>query len=63
MCGLLRWVAIFVKDCEAVAGMPAMAGSDAWEPQPALADGEFVRSYLATGMVPLGLTRMSEFGF
>lgn len=53
----------FLKDCEAVAGMPTMAGSDAWEPQPASADGEFARAYLAMGMVPLGLTRMSEFGF
>jgi amidase len=53
----------FIKDCDAVAGMPAMAGTDAWEPRPAEVDGEFVRSYLATGMVPLGLTRMSEFGF
>jgi amidase len=53
----------FLKDCEAVAGMSSMAGSDAWKPQPATADGEFARAYLAMGMVPLGLTRMSEFGF
>jgi amidase len=59
----LAGVPTFVKDCEAVAGMPTMAGCDAWEPQPVAADGEFARTYLATGMVPLGLTRMSEFGF
>jgi amidase len=43
--------------------MAPMAGTDAGEPEPASADGEFVRSYLAMGLVPLGLTRMSEFGF
>jgi amidase len=56
-------VPTFIKDCEAVAGMSSMAGSDAWKPQPAKADGEFAHAYLAMGMVPLGLTRMSEFGF
>ncbi|GLE51541.1 amidase [Mycobacterium montefiorense] len=59
----LGGVPTFVKDCEAVAGMPTMAGCDAWKPRPAAADGEFASAYLATGMVPLGLTRMSEFGF
>lgn len=61
--GFFGGVPSFLKDCEAVAGMPTMAGSDAWKPQPAKTDGEFARAYLATGMVPLGLTRMSEFGF
>lgn len=61
--GFFGGLPTFLKDCEAVAGMPTMAGSDAWEPQLASADGEFARAYLATGMVPLGLTRMSEFGF
>jgi amidase len=56
-------VPTFIKDCEAVAGMPMMAGCDAWKPNPVAADGEFARAYLAMGMVPLGLTRMSEFGF
>jgi amidase len=61
--GFFGGVPTFIKDCEAVAGMPSMAGTDAWKPQPAAADGEFVRAFMATGMVPLGLTRMSEFGF
>jgi amidase len=61
--GFFGGVPTFLKDCETVAGMPTMAGSDAWKPQFAKADGEFARTYRATGMVPLGLTRMSEFGF
>lgn len=60
--GFFSGVPSFLKDCETVAGMPAMAGTDAWDPRPAVKNGEFVRSYLRTGMVPLGLTRMSEFG-
>lgn len=61
--GFFSGMPSFLKDCETVAGLPAMAGTDAWDPRHAVADGEFVRSYLCTGMVPLGLTRMSEFGF
>ncbi|CDO88997.1 amidase [Mycobacterium triplex] len=61
--GFFGGVPSFLKDCEAVAGMPTTAGSDAWEPRPARAHGEFAGAYLALGMVPLGLTRMSEFGF
>jgi amidase len=43
--------------------MPTMHGTDAWTPRPARGDGDFVRPYLATGLVPLGKTQMSEFGF
>ncbi len=53
----------FIQECEAVAGMPTMGGTDGWKPQIAVADGKFACSYLAMGIVPLGLTRMSEFGF
>jgi amidase len=37
-------------------------GTDAWDPKPMAADGDFARVFLATGLVPLGKT-MSEFGF
>lgn len=61
--GFFDGVPTFVKDNVAVAGMPTMNGTDAWDPAPAAADGDFARSYLATGLVPVGKTRMSEFGF
>ncbi|MCV7150876.1 amidase [Mycolicibacterium pyrenivorans] len=53
----------FIKDNVAVAGMPTMSGTDAWDPRPCEDDGDFARAYLATGLVPLGKTRLSEFGF
>ncbi|MFZ0832224.1 MAG: amidase [Mycobacterium sp.] len=56
-------VPTFVKDNVDVAGMPTMQGTDAWAPWPARAHGDFARAFLATGLVPLGKTRMSEFGF
>jgi len=61
--GYFDGVPTFVKDNVAVAGMPTMQGSDAWEPRPEAADGDFARAYLATGLIPLGKTRLSEFGF
>lgn len=61
--GFFDGVPSFVKDNVAVAGMPAMNGTDAWEPVPAAHDGDFASAYLATGLVPVGRTRMSEFGF
>jgi amidase len=56
-------VPTFIKDNVDVAGMPTMQGTDAWAPRPAQADGDWARLYLATGLVPLGKTQMSEFGF
>jgi amidase len=61
--GYFNGVPSFVKDNIAVAGMPMRLGTDAWEPRPPTEDGDFARAYLATGLVPLGRTRMSEFGF
>ena len=61
--GHFNGVPTFVKDNVAVEGMPTMHGTDAWDPRPAPADGDFARVYLATGLVPLGKTQMSEFGF
>ena len=61
--GYFDGIPSFVKDNADVAGMPAMHGTDAWEPRPATADGRFVRVLLSTGLVPLGKTQMSEFGF
>ena len=61
--GYFDGVPTFIKDNVAVEGMPTMQGTDAWDPRPAHADGEFARAYLSTGLVPLGKTQMSEFGF
>lgn len=61
--GFFGGVPTFVKDNVNVAGMPTMQGTDAWEPRPAAADGAFAKLYLATGLVPLGKTQLSEFGF
>ncbi|MGB3484364.1 MAG: amidase [Mycobacterium sp.] len=61
--GFFDGVPTFLKDNVAVAGMPTMEGTDAWLPKPAPADGDFARHYLATGLLPLGKTQMSEFGF
>ena len=61
--GLFSGVPTFVKDNVDVAGQPTMRGTDAWTPQNAVADGEFTRLYLASGLTPLGKTQMSEFGF
>jgi amidase len=61
--GYFDGVPSFIKDNVAVGDMPTMSGTDAWDPQPALIDGDFARAYLATGLIPLGKSRLSEFGF
>jgi amidase len=55
-------VPTFVKDNTDVAGLPAMLGADAWVPRRATTDSDFVRLYLATGLISLGKTQLSEFG-
>jgi amidase len=61
--GYFDGVPTFIKDNVAVEGWPTMQGTDAWDPRPMRADGAFARVFLATGLVPLGKTQMSEFGF
>ena len=61
--GSFSGVPTFVKDNVDVAGQPTMRGTDAWTPKDAVADGEFTRLYLGSGLTPLGKTQMSEFGF
>jgi amidase len=39
-----------------------MSGADAWVPQPAIADSDCTRQYLATGLISLGKTQMPELG-
>jgi amidase len=61
--GYFDGVPTFVKDNVAVEGMPTMEGADAWRPRPERANGDFARAYLSTGLVALGKTQLSEFGF
>jgi amidase len=61
--GFFSGVPTFIKDNVDLAGLPTMAGTDAWVPRRAVVDGEFVRLYLNTGMTSLGKTQMSEYGF
>jgi amidase len=61
--GFFDGVPTFIKDNVAVAGMPTMQGTDAWDPSPKPVDGDFARLYLSTGLNALGKTQLSEFGF
>ncbi|GGO72654.1 amidase [Nocardioides deserti] len=61
--GWFAGVPTLVKDNVDVAGMPTQHGADAFVSRPARRDGDLARMYLATGLVPLGKTRLSEFGF
>jgi amidase len=61
--GYFDGVPSYLKDNVAVAGMPTMQGTDAWDPVPMADDGDFAKTFLGTGLVPLGKSQMSEFGF
>jgi amidase len=61
--GYFSGVPTFVKDNCDVAGMPTQQGADAYRARPARQDGDFARMFLATGVIPLGKTQLSEFGF
>jgi amidase len=56
-------VPTYIKDNVDVESMPTGHGSDAFESRPKTRDGDFARMYLATGLIPLGKTRLSEYGF
>jgi amidase len=61
--GVFAGLPTFVKDNVAVAGLPIGNGCDAYVGRPSRADGELARTLRATGMVFLGKTQLSEFGF
>ena len=61
--GYFSGVPTFLKDNVDVAGMPTQNGTDAYVARPADADGDFARMYRSVGLLPLGKTRLSEFGF
>ena len=61
--GYFAGVPTWIKDNSALAGMPTLQGTDSWDAQPDTADGEFARMFLAAGAIPLGKSRLSEYGF
>jgi amidase len=61
--GFFAGVPTWLKDNVETAGMPTMQGTDAWMPVLERRDGDFARMYLATGLVPLGKSQLSEYGF
>jgi amidase len=61
--GFFAGVPTYVKDNSDLAGLPTMQGTDAFDARPAKRDGDFARMFLATGVIPLGKTRLSEYGF
>lgn len=61
--GFFAGVPSFLKDNVDVAGMPTQQGSDAFVSGPKQVDGDVARMFLATGLIPLGKTQLSEFGF
>lgn len=61
--GYFAGVPTLIKDNIDVAGQPTMSGTDAWQPRPASADSAVTRVVLDTGLISLGKTQLSEFGF
>ena len=61
--GFFAGVPTFIKDNVDVAHMPTQQGSDAYRARPAARDGDVARMLLATGLIPLGKTQLSEYGF
>ncbi|MGH3425832.1 MAG: amidase family protein, partial [Nocardioidaceae bacterium] len=61
--GAFAGVPTFIKDNVDLAGLPTDQGSQAVRAVPAAADGPFVTQLLDQGLVPLGKSRLPEFGF
>ena len=61
--GFFSGVPTLVKDNVDVAGMPTCHGTDAWVGHPARRDGDFARMYFATGLITLGKSQLSEYGY
>lgn len=61
--GPFSGVPTFVKDNTDLVGFPTGHGSEAFTAQPAKRDAPFSRTLLGLGLVPLGKSRLPEFGF
>lgn len=61
--GFFAGVPTFLKDNVDVQHLPTQRGTDAFQARPQPRDGDLARMYLATGLLPLGKSRLSEYGF
>jgi amidase len=61
--GFFAGVPTFVKDNSDVQGLPTQQGCSAYVAKPARVDGDFAAMFLDQGLVNLGKSQLSEFGF
>lgn len=61
--GFFSGVPAFIKDNCDIAGLPTQQGTKAYVGKPKSADGDVARMLGAQGLIVLGKTRLSEFGF
>jgi amidase len=61
--GFFAGVPTVIKDNSDLPGLPTQLGTDAFVARPARRTGDFARMFLATGVIPLGKTQLSEYGF
>ncbi len=61
--GFFAGVPSLVKDNSDVAGLPTQQGCSAYAGRPAPADGDFASMFFGAGLIGLGKSQLSEFGF
>ncbi len=61
--GFFAGVPTFVKDNADVADLPTQQGTRAYTGRPKVVDGDFAAAFFQQGVINLGKTQLSEFGF
>lgn len=61
--GYFAGVPSIIKDNCDVAGLPTQQGSASFKARPARKNGDLARTFLSTGLISLGKSQLSEFGF